>query len=172
LTWYARDLGAVHSGEIKALRKAEERLKELREKASNAGNDDMATYIEISRRVLAGRMAQAQGKAEKAVELTRSAAEMEKTVEKHPVTPGALLPPYEALGNLLMELDRPAEAFEAYKASDEIWPERYKTLLGAARAAKAAGIEQSANEYYQRLLESSGNTDRKSWQEAQQFVAK
>ena len=37
-------------------------------------------------------------------------------VEKHPVSPGALLPPYEALGDLLLDLDRPAEALEAYQA--------------------------------------------------------
>jgi len=49
-----------------------------------------------------------------------------------------LLAPYEAVGDLLMELDRPGEALEAYEASDAIWPERYNTLIGAARAAREA----------------------------------
>jgi hypothetical protein len=38
------------------------------------------------------------------------AADLERTVEKHIVTRGALLPAYEALGDLLMEQQRPREA--------------------------------------------------------------
>ena len=64
----------------------------------------------VDRLILAGWMARAQDDPEEAVRLIRAAAELEGTLEKHPVTPGALLPPYEALGDLLLELDRPAEA--------------------------------------------------------------
>jgi cytochrome c-type biogenesis protein CcmH/NrfG len=85
---------------------------------------------------LAGWIARSEGETEEAVRLMRSAAALEGTVEKDPTTPGALLPPYEALGDLLMDLDRPAEALEAYRAADEIWPGRYNTLLGAARAPR------------------------------------
>lgn len=90
----------------------------------------ISKYIEIDRLILAGWIARAQNQIEEAIELVRSAAELEGTVEKHPVSPGALLPPYEALGDLLLDLDRPAEALEAYQASDEVWPGRFNTLLG------------------------------------------
>ena len=46
----------------------------------------------------------------------------------------------EALGDLLMALDRPAEALRAYQASDVIWPGRFNTLLGGTHAALAADI--------------------------------
>nr|NIW44383.1 hypothetical protein [Gammaproteobacteria bacterium]NIW99643.1 hypothetical protein [Phycisphaerae bacterium] len=171
LTWYTRGLGAIHSGDIEAAQEADNRLKRLREKARNNGANDMATYIEIDRRVLAGRIAHARGNAEKAVELTRSATELEAGIEKHPITPGALLPPYEALGHLLMDLNRPAEAFEAYRTSDEIWPGRYKTLLGAARAAKRAGKVEAANEYYEKLLTITGDSKRTTIREARQYIS-
>lgn len=171
LTWFARGLGAVHTGDMEAASEAEQKLRDLRDSARADGAEDMATYIEIDRRVLAGRIAHAEGDDAKAVELTRSAAELESDIEKHPVTPGALLPPNEALGNLLMELDRPAEAFEAYVASDAIWPERYNTLLGAARAAKVVGKKQAAQKYYKRLLADAGDSDRTSITEAKDFIA-
>lgn len=166
MTWYAKGLGALHGGDLDAARAAEARLGELRDAAEAAGESAMATYIEIDRRLLAGRIALAEGDAEKAVEITRSAAELERTIEKHPVTPGALQPPSEALGDLLMDLDRPAEALEAYAASDAIWPGRYYTLSGAARAAEALGDEQAAREWRERLLATAPDSQRLSTDEA------
>ncbi|WP_310688522.1 hypothetical protein [Aliifodinibius sp. S!AR15-10] len=171
LTWFARGLGAVHTGNIEAASESEQKLGDLRNGAKASGADDMATYIEIDRRILAGWIAHAQNQNEKAVDLLHSAAELEDKIEKHPVTPGALLPPNEALGNLLMKLERPAEALEAYKASDEIWPGRYNTLLGAARAAKAAGKKQAAGKYYERLLANAQDSNRAGIREAQGFIA-
>jgi hypothetical protein len=34
-----------------------------------------------------------------------------------------------------------------------VWPARYRSLLGAARAADAAGDAEAAREYYATLLE-------------------
>lgn len=171
ITWFARGLGAVHTGDMEAASKVEQKLKDLRDGAKASGAEDMAAYIEIDRRILAGRIAHAKGDDAKAVELTRSAVELEGTIEKHPVTPGALLPPNEALGNLLMELDRPGEALKAYEASDKIWPERYNTLLGAARAAKEAGKVKAAQKYYERLLANTGDSNRSGLKEAKGFIA-
>lgn len=171
LTWFAKGLGAVNTGDMEAARKAELKLRDLRDGAKAEGADDMAAYIEIDRRILAGGIAHANGDDAKAVELTRSAVELEDNIEKHPVTPGALLPPNEALGNLLMELDQPGEALKAYKASDNIWPERYNTLLGAARAAREAGKIKAAQKYYERLLANTGDSNRNGLKEAKGFIA-
>lgn len=172
MTWLARGLGAVHTNDMKMANEAKQKLKELRNGVEANGAEDMATYIEIDRRILAGRIAHAEGNGEKAVELTKSAAELESGIEKHPVTPGALLPPNEALGDLLMELDRPAEALHAYEASNEMWPERYNTVLGAARVAKAAENMSAAQSYYEKLLANVGDSDRASISEAKEFIAK
>jgi len=169
LSWLARGLGALHGGDIEGARAAEARLVALRDKARAGGERGFATYIEIDRLILAGWIA-AQDDPEGAVKLVRSAAELEGTVEKHPVTPGALLPPYEALGDLLLDLGRPGEALEAYRASSEVWPSRFNTLLGAARAAAAAGDETAASGYYRQLLEVAGDSDRAAVGEARQFV--
>ena len=169
LTWLARGLGGVHNGDLKRAQESEARLADLREKATSDGDKDFAAYIEIDRLILAGWIARAQGKDAEAVKLIGSAAELETTVEKHPVSPGALLPPHEALGDLLMDLDRPAEALKAYQASEKIWPKRYNTMLGAARAAAAAGDKESAQALYAKLLEVAGESKRPGVAEAKRY---
>ncbi len=153
LSWYARGLGAVHTGDLEEAQRAEARMVELRDAASEAGEAAFSTYIEVDRLILSGRISHAQGDSDRAVALTREAAELEQTVEKHPITPGALLPPYEAKGDLLAELDRPAEALAAYEAGLDVWPKRYHSLLGAARAAQEAGESERAQEHYATLVD-------------------
>lgn len=170
LTWLARGLGSVHTGDPDGAAEAHGRLVDLRDRAQSAGDEQFAVYIEVDRRILAGWIARQQGDPEEAIRLIRSAGELESTTEKHPVTPGALLPPYEALGDLLMELGRPDEALAAYRASDEIWPRRYNTVLGAARAAAAAGDEESAEVFYGELLEVAGESDRPGLSEAERYL--
>ncbi len=159
LTWYARGLGAVNIGDIEAAQEAESRLLELRNVAEERGDDNMVAYINADRHVLAGRIALEEGNTEKALELTRKATELEGSVEKHPVTPGALQPTYEALGNLYMALNRPNDALKAYESSDNLWPGRMNTLMGAALAARLTGDEKTARGYFARLLNSATGQD-------------
>jgi tetratricopeptide (TPR) repeat protein len=151
LSWFARGLGAAHEGDLEKAREAEARMAAIETAAAAAGEKDFARYVEIDRKILAGRIARRSGEDDEAVALTREAVALERTVEKHPVTPGAILPPGEALGDLLLELGRPAEALAAYAASETIWPKRYRTLLGASRAARAAGDETTARRFAEEL---------------------
>lgn len=159
LTWFARGMGAAHTGDQATAAAAESRMRQLADQARRAGTLDHVTYIEVDRLVLAGTLAKAKGQTDSAVALLRAAADLEKTVQKHPVTPGSLLPAYEALGDLLAELNRSADALAAYEASLATWPARYNSLLGAARAASTVGAEPKAREYYVRLLEIAGDGD-------------
>lgn len=159
LTWYARGLGAVHTGDLDAAKHAEQRMSELRDVAKERGDDNMASYIETERLVLAGRIAFGEGNHDEAVKLTQSAAELEASIEKHPVTPGALQPPREALGDLYMDLNNLEKAMRAYEESDDIWPGRLNTLMGAALAAKMIGDNRTARKFFAQLLESAGNLD-------------
>lgn len=171
LTWYARGLGAVHTGDLDAARDAAERLAELAEQAKSAADERFTVYIDTDRYILEGWIAKAEGDNERAVDKLRTAVELEASVEKHPVTPGALLPPREALGNLLLELDRPAEALEAYTAADATWPGRYHTLYGAARAAKLAGDDQAAAKWAAELVEVAPESERPTLEATRELLA-
>lgn len=133
LSWYARGLGAIHTDDRELAEKAAQRLAELRDAAREAGEERFATNIEVDRKILAGWIKHAEGEAEEAVSKMETAAELESTVEKDPVTPGALYPPHEALGDLLADLVRPDEALAAYEAGEAIWPGRRNTQLGMNR---------------------------------------
>lgn len=171
LVWFARGVGAARTGDLPKAEQSERRLADLRGQAEAAGEKGFATYIEVDRLILAGWIAQARGRPEEAAGNLRAAAELEGTVEKHPVTPGAVYPPYEALGDLLLALDRPAEALAAYQASDRRWPGRYNTLLGAGRAAAAAGRQDDAHRHYSDLLRNAGGSGRAGVAEARRFLA-
>lgn len=153
LTWLARGLGAVETGDLPAAREAEARLAELRDRAEAMDESGFAAYLEVDRRILAARLAAAEGRGDEAVRLLEEAVALESETPKHPVSPGALLPPAEALGETLLDLDRPGEALAAYRRALDRWPDRYHSLLGAARAAEAAGRAGEASRYRERLAE-------------------
>ena len=84
--------------------------------------------------------------------LAAAAADLEDVTQKHPVTPGAVLPARELLGDLLLELGRPADAARAYAASLAQQPNRARSLFGAARAAELAGDVTVARARYREYL--------------------
>ncbi len=171
ISWFAKGLGAAQTGDLVAARASEARMGVLRDDAEQAGEQAFARYIEIDRLVLAGWIAHAEGQSEAAAARMREAADVEASVQKHPVTPGALYPPYESLGYLLLP-ERPSEALDAFAASLEIWPKRYHSLLGAARAARGSGDAARAKRYYQELLDVVGDaaTARSGVAEARAFL--
>jgi predicted Zn-dependent protease len=107
-------------------------------------------------------LAHARAQDEASVGLMREASELEASTPKHPVTPGPTLPADEQLGDLLMELKRPAEALAAYERSMSSYPKRFNGLLGAARASRSTGDESAAHAYYGELLEVAGHGTRQA----------
>ena len=83
--------------------------------------------------------------------LLRSAADLEDSTDKHPVTPGSILPAREQLADLLTELNQPVAALAEYEASLRSAPARFNTFEGAARAALRAGKKEQAQTFQQRL---------------------
>src|SRR5437899_3320507 len=77
----------------------------------------------------------AQGKQDEALGLMRNAADVEDRNEKHIVTPGRILPARELLGDMLLQLKRPADALKEFETVQAREPERFRTYYGAAQAA-------------------------------------
>jgi tetratricopeptide (TPR) repeat protein len=160
VTWFARGLGAARTGELKAAREATTRLEALEAAATKAGEGLFARNIRVLRLSVGAWIAHAEHRAEPSVALMREAAELEAATPKHAVTPGPTLPAYELLGDLLLELKRPAEALAVYKQSLDLYPRRFNSLLGAARAARASGDDATARAFYRQLLDVARGTTR------------
>jgi tetratricopeptide (TPR) repeat protein len=170
-TWFARGIGAVHQKDSAGAGEAARRLGALEAKAEGAGEDLFARNIRILGLELDGWRAHSAGRRDSAVALLRSAAALEASTPKHAVTPAPTLPATELLGDLLMQQDRPREALEAYRQSLALYPKRFNSLLGAARAARATSDTAAARNWYQQLLESAAGGSRPGITEARTFVA-
>src|SRR5262249_28954616 len=116
------------------------------------GPYDWASQVESMRLAAAAWLSYAEGKKEEALKLARSAADLEDRTGKHPVTPGAILPARELLADMLLDLERPAEALAEYEASLKEAPDRLHSLSSAARAAELARRPDRARELYTRLV--------------------
>ena len=155
---FARAIGAARSGDLPSARLEVGKLAEIERKLIvPAGSYDWKAQVAIGRQVAAAWLAKAEGKNDEAITVMSGAADLDDALEKHPVTPGSILPAREQLGELLLELGRPAEALNAFEASLKRAPRRLGGLYGAARAAKLLGNDAKARQYYAELVELTKN---------------
>jgi len=124
-----------------------------------------ANQVEIQRVELGAWLAFAEGKPEDAIAGMRAAAALEDKTEKSAVTPGPLAPAREQLGELLLELKQPALALEEFKSTLVKEPNRFRSLYGAAKAAKLAGDRQTEQVYFQELAKVAEHADQPGRQE-------
>jgi tetratricopeptide (TPR) repeat protein len=168
---FTRALGAARSGSIKT---AESELEELKKWQSQLEKTDQYKAKQVIIQVKASQawIQYGKGNKEEALKLMRESADMEDSTEKHPITPGELLPARELLGDMLMELNKPEEALEAYESDLKKHPDRFNGIYGAATAAQQIGDETRANMYFNRLLEltAPSDSDRPEVVEAKNFL--
>jgi tetratricopeptide (TPR) repeat protein len=170
---FARGLGAAHLGQLSDARAAEERLQNLETATRKAGEDLFARNIRMLRLELKAWLAHAAGQGDTGIALMKEAANLEVSTPKHAVTPGPTLPAQELLGDLFMEEKQPAKGLAAYERSLDLYPKRFNSVLGAARAAHALGNETAARRFYQELLEvADGGTRQPALKEARDAVGK
>jgi tetratricopeptide (TPR) repeat protein len=158
LTQFARGYGAARSGDPAAADRAVTALVALREALLAVNDRYWADQVEVQRLAVAAWAARAKGEPETAVSLLRSAADLEDTAEKMPVTPGPVIPAREQLADLLLELERPAEALVEYEAALRQSPNRFGSLWGASRAAARAHDPARARAHAQALVASCADS--------------
>jgi Tfp pilus assembly protein PilF len=102
----------------------------------------------------------AEGKKEESLKRARSAAELEDATDKSAVTPGPLAPARELLGEMLLEMNEPAQALTQFEATLAKEPGRFRALYGAARAAQLSGNHDASQRYFRELLKVCSNADK------------
>jgi tetratricopeptide (TPR) repeat protein len=153
---FTRCLGAVHTDQLD-LAKAE--LKEL-----NRLHDELvkqkATYnanqVDIQIKASQAWIQWKEGKNKEALDNMNLSADMEDKTEKHPVTPGEVLPARELLADMLMQMNNPGKALEMYEAILKKRPNRRNSIYGAWVAAEAAGKKDLAKIYSKQFQELTG----------------
>jgi len=148
---FARALGDAHTGDLAAAGTEIDKLAATRD-ALKAKNKSWSDQVEVQRLAAAATLAQAAGRHDEAVQEMRAAADLDDAMDKSNVTPGDILPPRELLGDLLLEIGKPGAALAEYKRSLAAAPNRFRSLIGEARAAKETGDAAEAHEAYRQLL--------------------
>lgn len=111
----------------------------------------------------------AEGNHEQAVRTMREAAKKEEADGVDSLT----MPAREMLGDMLLEMKKPTEAFAEYKAALVESPNRFDSLYGAAQSAELSGNSTEAHKYYAKLVEICGpGADRQELAQAREQVAR
>jgi tetratricopeptide (TPR) repeat protein len=152
VTTFARAVGAARAGDAAGARDHIARLGELHATLTKRKLAYWAEQTEIQGKIATAWAFHAEGKGAEALTQMRAAADHEDRTEKHVVTPGPILPARELLGDMLMDLGRPADALKEYEASIAKEPNRFRGLYGAALAAERAGDMPRARTHYQKLV--------------------
>ena len=158
-TYFARTLGCARSGKLQAARENLSHLTKLQNspKVGETSYTD-ANFIEIQKREASAWLAFAEKNTDEAMRLMRSAVDLEQSTLATWV-PAPILPATEQLGDLLLELNRPPEALEAFEASMTVTPNRFNGLYGAGHAAELAGTLTKARTYYGKLIDNCKDAD-------------
>jgi tetratricopeptide (TPR) repeat protein len=158
--YFARAVGAARSGDARQARAETAKLKAIEDAlVVPAGTYDWRKQVSIERQLADAWATYAEGKKDDSLRLMRAAADLDDATEKHPVTPGAMLPAREQLGELLIELKQPSAALAEFEASLKRAPKRLAGLYGAAHAAKLAGNSTKAKSYFAELAEVTKSSD-------------
>lgn len=156
IIYFAKGIGAARSGNLESAQESLDKLNALYEATKDKY---WSTIVDAQRKSVAAWIEYANGDKQKALTMMEEAANIEDSVDKHPVTPGAVLPARDLLGDMLLEMDKPKEALAAYEKSLQISPNRFYALYGAGYAAELSGNSKAATKYYQELIELAANAD-------------
>jgi hypothetical protein len=128
MTYFARALGASHTGDLAKSKGAIDSLASIQQRLSAKGESYWAEQVAIQNLAAQAWLDLAEKRDADALTKMREAAAREDATEKSAVTPGPLAPARELLGDMLVGLKRPAEAKAEYRATLMKEPNRRHAL--------------------------------------------
>lgn len=173
---FARAIGLARIGAPDKAAADIARLNELHDALAKTKNEYWAVVVRTQALVAAGWVAHARGQMDEAQRLMIDAARLEYSAATHDtLNPGPIgMTAHEALGELMLALNKPAEALKAYEASLEHSPNRLHGLAGAGRAAEKLQARDKAKAYYTQLvkLTDKASAERPEVTEAQAYLSR
>ncbi len=170
---FARGIGAARSQQIG---KAKVELQDLENIKSSLQENTLVYWreeVSVQIDAVSSWIHLKEGNTKKALQLAEAAADREDAVDKHPATPGEVLPARELFADMLLEVGRFDEALKNYQIDLTHSPNRYNGLLGAARASAKLGQSELARSYYKKMLSQvkTDGSNRPSDDEARKHLA-
>ena len=161
---FTRLLGAVHIGSLDSAKTELKHLSVIYDTLMDQKDLYKAKEVQIQINTGEAWILFKEGKNNEALQAMYIAAAMEDKTEKHPVTPGEVIPARELLGDMLMQMNKPGEALAAYEEDLKRHPNRFNGLYGAGLAAEKINDTAKATFYYGQLVAIANATGSK-WAE-------
>ena len=153
MTHFARAIGAARGGNVAAARTDVEKLEALRATLQANRDEYWAQQLEIQQLAARAWIALAERKNDEARALMEKAATVEDSTDKSAISPGPLAPAREMLGEMLLEMGKPAEAQAELEAVMKKEPNRFRALYLGGKAAALNSDAAKARQYYQQIVE-------------------
>lgn len=165
-TYLAEGVGAARLGDAATARKVADEYKSM--KGSEYKNNDIKT-LDVRGQEIVAWADYASGDKDKAVSELRSAAESEEAEAPE----NGSVPAREMLADMLLDMNRPADALAEYQNALKQAPNRFDSLYGAGHAAELAGKHDDEARYYSELLKlcAGSSSDRPELAHAKTFLA-
>jgi tetratricopeptide (TPR) repeat protein len=171
---FTRILGFANIKDVWSAKMELNRLSTVHDTLIKRGELYQASQVQNQLKTSEAWIAFKEGRNNEAISLMKLAADMEDKTEKHPVTPGEVLPARELLGEMFMQMNKPSEALIAYETNLTKHPNRFNGLYGAALAAEKSNNPSKSVEYYQKLtnIAITKDSDRPELTNAMQILSK
>ncbi len=144
---YVRGMAAAAAKNPAAAEKFVAEMREQRKEYATPGGYFSSEMIEIMELEVTALANANMGKLDEAVELLRRATSLEESLRPPSGPPDMIKPSHELLGEVLLRANRPAEAASQFKTALLRQPNRPRSLLGLARAAKTSDAKLAAQAY-------------------------
>ena len=128
--YFARGIGAARSGQPTGARQELAAIEELQRSLSKTTLIYWSTQVQVQIESVGSWILFGDGEIDHALALASVAADREDEVDKHPVTPGEVLPARELYADMLLESGNHAESLRQYQAVLTVSPNRLNALLG------------------------------------------
>lgn len=135
---FARGVGAARAGDLAIARDAHARLASIRQTMLDRKDAYWADQVETQRLAVAAWTARAENNTSESLRLMQLASDLEAKTEKHPVTPGAIIPAREQLAEMLLLDGRREEALAQVQQVLKDAPNRRNALRLSGEATRMA----------------------------------
>jgi hypothetical protein len=149
-------------------------LDEIEAKLTAAKDDYWAGQTRVQKQAAAAWVMFVEGRRDEAIVGMRRAADLDDASEKNVAMENKLVPIRELLGELYLASDMNKEALTEFETSLKNVPNRFRTIAGAAAAARTIASVEAAKRYYRALtgLVASGDGERPEVAEAKTYLSR
>jgi len=154
---FAHGIGAARSGQLDRAREELATIKDIQTQMPAATLPYWREQVQVHIDAITAWVLVSEERTKEALASARSAADLEDAVDKHPVTPGEVLPARELLADMLLEVGDPSRALVEYEKVLDNAPKRLNALIGAFKAAELSGQPVLAATYRAAIQEQIRN---------------